>query len=1803
MYRIYQLIYRKIQENLKSYIKGGEIDEKSSFQNLQITLTNVRIKKSALNNLMIPFAVHNTSKVKSIKLSISHAPKLKLVVDGLHLVLNPSSLKHLNSDFLREAKMSKLEKWEKNQRDSMNAAGTFGKKLLDWMLPNLLTRVKVELKNFTIIYQDTQNLQILPFPSLAIIKLESLKIFRAEPDSVKKENLTELISQSIDKAEFTIQVNIVMQNFSIILSCDPVIYEKGTKIDNIYDEMKISERNYLLSPISLAGCLQIGKELKTKTLYFLSINLPSIQLGLNEFQLMFIEGFINFIDRSSQSNRYSMFKPKSSIKSSPGEWWKFIIQSFKHDLRFNMNNVIKMQNTKIKYIELYKRVQTIIKAPVLLKLTPAEEMEMKNIEESLLYEEIIEFRTQALEQIKKKVNTDKGSSNKKHDEKTKKYFHEYYNEIKDEIDFESADEASEEIECFSQKGKILVDFSINRVIFSLNLLKNHSIPKIKLLDTAGCKCIRCVPSNRESELKSSRNFPFMSKKTLEVPEREFIQKQKKVLKTQTEYSLLPNRKIRDIILEYGEEIFKVGSICSANRNGEPCEPNLMKEITLMLVVIDNISVGVSGNQDFIIFDLAVKNHLAFDPLLCTCSSLNSGCNEKIKSINDLLEPKPWFDFIFHTGEDKKVIWSLRHFLKSQNCLNEFEFWLHHIELLTGKDLCLCGSYYKSEQNLRDTFIKNDLNPQNIIHVPESKREELLKNGNYKFLENLVQRIEQNLVKSFNYFIQTSIRYFISSILPSSSDHNSINLVVKLAQDSTKGSVLEKYAILVEANIENLNLQISTSSLSYLKLLVKPDKAGMQTKSIFKKNFIETLEDLPGRMRMIRGLLVNVDHEKRTLDALAVAKFNKIPKFTLDLTVKSVDLTLASMASADNLKLPARMFVRLKELKIEKDVNRESGLELDQKEVENYLSFKANMQSFEVFIQGQIVFVKDLQVVGNFNPFLLHPTLCNLLLDLHVGSVCLNIDKNLVILVHILNSLDHQISKNEQEAFSENWKKDIRSSELDHLSELKHAIDNFKWIDSNPRKKTKSDMNRRTKEEFYRRNKRNLIDDNLKQHSSPDTNCKHCIVRNVKMILVLHVSVGSNNKSYGKGLTVKLFDDNSEFFEVTCQHLFVKVEESPMSAKVAVISSKFVGKNKSKDLIVLKPGFENQKIQPLVLGSLARFFPLTMMYFMNDADSFGYLLASITKDFYKNPEFMNESCFDFKRSVSNAAKIKLPEMDINEHEHKINIYLNLLFMTLDLKKHSNSQLLLGILHIIKWAQLGQSLLPKQNFKVFTLKSLATSLSLKLNAIKLTLNLKNLEIDSVASDIEVSINPVSITPALNQLLFKNKDTEAILSYHAHIRIASFSLELHEIVSIYIRNLEVFKTELRESKCKIINKVFTCSTDRINEKVELRINSCQVFSGSTLIVTVPGEFFKDDLVVAKGKHIEVIVDRTDILHVNVPQVGVFLQFEVLKDILKTLIGIKTPNLKVPGIEHYFVHDLNLLHKKEKRSRVFVLVNDLYAVLECRGYQIFMVKVHLISLFHNVPKDQFEKNNFNNFKELGDDSKYLHSNEDELVIVFKNLELVPNSSIHKNMIETSKDYSVSIKINTKLKTININSTHSVKAIIINKVFEELILSIKDLKSVKPKKSEPDKDNFSLYISINHGEIIIPRSSKSEDFSRITFASGSIHVYNADSLLQKPSAISESTQVFNEKEVMHEDLLPAVPVFCDLVDINLSRVKIETYLSKSHKELGCVEHIKVFVRSPSMSEDFECFLWKTDSVVDVDFREANLNASLVRFI
>jgi hypothetical protein len=1865
MYKVYQLIYKKIQENLKSYIKGGEIEEKTSLHKLKITLTNVRIKKSALSSLMIPLVVQNTSKIKSLRLSISNTPKLKLVVEGLHLALNPSSLKNLNSDNLKEQKQARLLKWEKNKIDSLKITGTFGKKLADWLLPTLLTRVKVELKNLTFIYQDSQNLQILGFPCLGIVKIEYFAIFRDQK-----------VFDIMDKKS-EIKAKVTLNNASVILRCDPVHYEQGTTVGNIYDEMKISERSYFLRPCSFTADFKVLNEVDGTCHYRLEPKMTTdLQFAINEYQRMFLEGFLNFLENSSKANRYSFLKPRNSAKSSPGEWWKFLVKSFKYDLRFNINKVLRMHSTKLKYIELYKRVQTIIKAPVLIKLGPTEEAEMKSIEESLMFEEIVKFREDALKQIINKISKEKKAKKsedvkKKMEEheakqktKTIEYVKDCYNEFKTnpQDNVEIPDETSEEVENSKPKNKFSVIFEINRVVFSINLLKAFQQQPITLLDTQDCKCVRCAPLCRENELKSSRNSKFRTSKMHEVPDRVQINPERKIIRLPNEYSLLPNRKMKDVIIESGDEVFKIGSLCFKTRGGEAYEENIVKEITIIFLLIDNVTMKVSGNLNFDLIDcnFTIDNVIAFDPLLCSCPSLNRKTSSKISSFQDFLNFPGWFDYIFRLEEENKAHWALRHFMKDKNCLAEFEFWLHFKEFNSERDLCLCGFCYKSEQTFKEAFLFNEQNPYNNIH--DCKQSFKGNNLSLKTIETIANQIQENIMKFFPFFLQVALRYIISGIFPKILQQNSIECSINIAREKNeeefedlekeeekygkkKNKKKEKVVVVFDGQVQNFPVKLTTDGLSCLKLFLTADKGNMQPKSIFKKNFIETLEDLPKRLLMIKQLMKNTERSERILKALTEDKLMNFPEFDFNLNLKSLNLSLSSHKSQENLEFPATFSLLIKDLHLRKDISgsfRDSEVAFDPQMTQNYVTFKSsigsvilssnsknlssdskNLSSDSKILSNdskilstdskipsneskilsndskinlnetKILIIENFQLLGNLNPFSNHPYQPSLLLDIHVQTVRSTLDRSIMSLVHILNSLATQTSENELASFNHLVSSDFRKSESEDLIELRQAIENCRHQGKKPK-----NNKRNTKEDFFKRVKKNLLDENLKSHEFPGKNCKHCVIHNVKLLFVINFAVGSMDEGHPEGLVVTLKDAKDTYFDLACKHLFVKVEETPMIFKLSVISSKITGNSPSRDSVLLKPG--GSKMQPVILSSHCQFFPLTRKYYLSSSSSFAYQLASMTRNFYKTSEKSNENCFDFRRSVSNVAKIKVPDMEIHEHEARTEVLIKSIFVTLNLKSKKRCLLIEGLLKLAKWVKLANCLIEKKDFKVFRVQCLSESLLLKVSCVKVSCLMGGLEVEGMAHDVDVNVLPVCINPPFNQLLFKGKDTEADLTYSVSVHISSITLELENVLQVFIRNFELMQSDMRHSKGKVLNKVFTCSSTNSIEKLEIKVQSVQVFSEETLLLAIPGELYKNTLMVSRGNSIEVRLDKSQVWHINIPKLAVYLQIESLKKVLTAVLTVPKIDIKPAEAKTGFIIDLSKLHQKSKETRICLIFTDFYSLLECRGYLILTLKMHFITLLHNLPKGELESHNFSNVKEFYNDLSNIYTNSQELALVCKSLEVVPNNSLFKNMVD-SKDFSISVHIELNSKKISIKALHKVRAVVINKVFEELLLAIKDLKSVKAKKLEPDRDNFTLAISLNLGEVIIPRHSKSEEHAKISFNSAKVKVKTGDAEIRKPSEIDENALVFNEKEVIHQVYEEPATVYCDLVTVEANDAQIETFILKE-KSLGSVENITVNITSPAQSEDLKYFSWKTDSIVDVNFTNAELTASLVIF-
>lgn len=108
MFKLLEFAYEKAKEKLDKYIYGGHISESTSLNRLEIKLEDVKIKQTAFDDLYLPITVHSTSRVKCIVLTITRDPKVKLIIEKLRLVLNPSPIRNWTRQQAQEYKLKKL---------------------------------------------------------------------------------------------------------------------------------------------------------------------------------------------------------------------------------------------------------------------------------------------------------------------------------------------------------------------------------------------------------------------------------------------------------------------------------------------------------------------------------------------------------------------------------------------------------------------------------------------------------------------------------------------------------------------------------------------------------------------------------------------------------------------------------------------------------------------------------------------------------------------------------------------------------------------------------------------------------------------------------------------------------------------------------------------------------------------------------------------------------------------------------------------------------------------------------------------------------------------------------------------------------------------------------------------------------------------------------------------------------------------------------------------------------------------------------------------------------------------------------------------------------------------------------------------------------------------------------------------------------------------------------------------------------------------------------------------------------------
>lgn len=1796
MNKVYQFIYKKVQEKLKSYIKGGEIEEKTSLRKIEITLNNVHIKKSAFNSLQVPFSVHNTSKVKKIVISISHSPKLKLSVENLHIVINPAVFKHLNAQYLHNEKIKKLQQWEDLQRESLTNTGTYGKKFLDWLLPNVLSRVKIMLKNFTILYQDTQSLQIAGYPCLCIIKFNTIKIWRTDKDW-KKEG----------QRDTSIYVMLEIKDLSITMKCDPVDFEKGTNLDKYYDEMRASERNYVLRPCSFEGKISISSENPQQSLInqiLLTVS-DEIHIAINEYQRMFIESFINFVDSSTISRKYAFLRPKVSIRNSPSEWWKFVVNAAKHDLRFNLINVFKMQETKEKYIEYYKRIQKVIQAPVLPKLSPQENEEMRDIEENLMYEEIINFRTQALEQIKNKISQDKNAYLSKHNNETvKKYLKEYYSDVIHvaKIDEESADETSEEVQFTEVRANVSLVVHVPRVVFSLQVLKALPKPEVVFLDNKGCDCGRCKPEEGENEFKPVENDSLRISKNMEVPERDLGFSTRKFLQQNTKgltlHSLLPTRKMRDIAIEYGEEVFNVGPLCYKSRSNEPFEPNIMKESTLLFIIIDKISINSSGTKDVINAEISINEIYAIDPLVCKAQTLDSQNHDKVNRITDLLNYKGWLNYFFRECEENKALWSLRYFMRDLNALPELEFLLHYYELTLGRDLCNCNINLRNERLMQKEFI---LNRKNGIHVnlankKQTNKRQATEKWDMDLMNDIACRIEKGLIEVFPYFLRAGLRYFISSIIPKSHENSQNNIVLKLARDRNLGKVLENYVILVEIGFGRVPLYITTTCVSTLKNFLAPQVALATPKSFHKSTFIATLEDNSEKMCLINSIVNNWDRSSIILSSLVKNKMMKIPKFTLELHFAMVQVYIFSLLSRDNFREPPQMVLSIKDIYLIKDVSPQipDKNPIDKTQTINSLDFlneeflllSINTNKISIKTTSKI-FTGSLKAKIWLSAFKQHPTMPNVLIDVHIPNIFITLNSNIIPLLHIINSIEKEIISANNSQESSKYHSDMRQIDTDYIQEYRNFI-----YSADLKKKSKSLLK-------Y-----------VQDHNSDPKRCRHCLFKYIKLLSFITVTIGNMNENDDKGILIILDNHKEKMLEVNCKHLMLSVEEKIFSKRVALYISDVYGINSDGETITLHPGLRHAPMQPYIPIHLLHFFPLARDFYYESAEIPAFNILLVTQ--LCNSEIVNESIWDpsdikhpeAKKSIIGLVKHKVFDIDLNENESKIGVFIDTIAVSISFTPRS--KLVDGLKYLGKIFDFAKAVCPKPKKTIWVIKSLSEKATIKVKYVNLSLELGPVHSELICSDLEIFIYPATSSPPLTQLIFsKSKESEAIFNKITDIQIGIVTFTLGNLVKVCLKDGKIELNENRESKVKIMHKTIIATLGKIVEKISANFGDLYISSEDKVLVAIPGEMSRNSIIVGKNKNNIKLMGEVGEMYLTLPQVGICFEVKVVKEIVRELLKVIEPVVeKYNGFEDVLVKDKSLLVYKSSKGRVILNVNSIFCRLLYGGNLIMQLKLSHMYLHNNMCKGVLEKYLASAVKENFEAHEKIYSEPHELMILIKKVELLPYESVYENMVDMSADFSLNILVDTKYEKITVSVKKPARVIMINKVFEELLLSIKDIKSVIPK--DPNKKptpSYTLDCDIKGAELLIPRNSMSNDYLRAFCKTAKVSVFMGDKDLKRPTPINIQVEVYKNKEVLHDELEDIKNVPCDLVTVSIRDVSIETFINGKKKSLGKVADIGVDVCSPARPEQLKQFEWKSDSFVNIKFSNAEIKASMVKDI
>ena len=336
---------------------------------------------------------------------------------------------------------------------------------------------------------------------------------------------------------------------------------------------------------------------------------------------------------------------------------------------------------------------------------------------------------------------------------------------------------------------------------------------------------------------------------------------------------------------------------------------------------------------------------------------------------------------------------------------------------------------------------------------------------------------------------------------------------------------------------------------------------------------------------------------------------KLPKFTFDLHVNSIEVSLISLINQEKFKVfPVLSFyIRgihvFKELPIQfPDSPQQPGPNTIHSLIlypEYFFTINLEISEISAYTTSQLLSL-SIKSKLNINPHKSHPIIPNLLLDFHIPGVFIKINSNLLPLLHIINSIEADIAASSVIYDSRKYITDvIRIMDTEYIQEYRNMI-----IHLNTQNASKILKN------FY-----------SDHFLSPDK-CLHCLFKYIKLLSFINITVGNMNDDQKSGIHAEIFCDNNKTFDISCKHLMCSIEEKFFSKSINVMVSDIIGNNSIEESIRIYSGNQHIGMQPYLPVFLKIMFPYTNDLYFSNVEVLGYQIFRATE--LSNSYILNES---------------------------------------------------------------------------------------------------------------------------------------------------------------------------------------------------------------------------------------------------------------------------------------------------------------------------------------------------------------------------------------------------------------------------------------------------------------------------------------------------------------------------------------------------------------------------------------------------